>query len=255
MRTLTTKKVIGLALGAGLLAAILLDKQAWRIPVVQDLRDSRLFFALWILAMPLAGGLLGIARWASWRTVVKALAICLGCSAPVYGLTGSLDRVRASSRDKAVLCNIRQLAAAADQYFLETGAKVVNYDALVGPNHYIKALNVVAGEDYHVSFPLRPGQIISAEFPNGRLMNYNPGADFPGYKNVYEPGEVVPWRNTGRSATATPKQRPEDAAAARVVVAPDAPALSATALAGARSSAPHAVRRGTMCASCHAKKS
>ncbi len=255
MRALTTKKIIGLTLAFGLLAAVLLYKQAWRIPVVQDLRDSRLFFALAILAMPLAGVLLGFARCAPWRTVAKALAICVGLSAPVYGLTGSLDRVRSSSRDKAVLCNLRQLAAAADQYFLENNAKIVNYDDLVGPKNYIKALNVVAGEDYRGSFPLRQEGIVSAEFPDGRLMNYNMGYDFPGYKNVYEHGEVVPWRTTGRPTTAVPDTNSETTSKARVVVAPGAPALSAAALAGTRSSAPHAVRRGTMCASCHAKKS
>ena len=251
MRALTTKKIIGLTLGLGLLAAVLLYKQAWRIPVVQDLRDSRLFFALAILAMPLAGGLLGVARCASWRTVAKALAICVGCSAPVYGLTGALDRVRNSSRDKAVLCNLRQLAAAADQYFLENGAKTVSYDELVGPKNYVKSLNPVVGEDYRGSFPLLQGGILSAEFPGGRLMNYNMGNDFPGYKNVYEPGEIVPWRTASRPTTATPEKRTGGMVADRV----GAPALSAAALAGARSTAPHGVRRGTMCASCHAKKS
>lgn len=50
--------------------------------------------------------------------------------------------------DKAVLNNARQLAAAADQYFLENGVTVVDRSELVGPTQYIKALNTVAGESY-----------------------------------------------------------------------------------------------------------
>lgn len=49
-----------------------------------------------------------------------------------------------------VLANLRQLAAAADQYYLENGATVVTFDKLVGggPNHYIKELKRADGEDY-----------------------------------------------------------------------------------------------------------
>ncbi len=60
----------------------------------------------------------------------------------------SFEKVRTSSQDTAVLCPIRQLAAAADQYYLENGVSTVDYAALVGATNYVKALNTVASETY-----------------------------------------------------------------------------------------------------------
>ena len=60
----------------------------------------------------------------------------------------AFQKVRVSSQDKAVLNNARQLAAAADQYFLENGVSTVALEDLIGPMNYVKALNIVAGEKY-----------------------------------------------------------------------------------------------------------
>jgi type IV pilus assembly protein PilA len=60
----------------------------------------------------------------------------------------AFQKVRASSQDKAVLNNMRQLGAAADQYFLENGTASVAVASLVGSSAYIKALNTVANESY-----------------------------------------------------------------------------------------------------------
>jgi type IV pilus assembly protein PilA len=57
-------------------------------------------------------------------------------------------RVTNASQDKAVLNNARQLGAAADQYFLESGISTVSLTDLVGATAYIKALNTVASETY-----------------------------------------------------------------------------------------------------------
>jgi len=58
------------------------------------------------------------------------------------------QKVRNASQDKAVLNNTRQLAAAADQYFLEYGVSFVNQASLLGPTNYVKTLNTVANESY-----------------------------------------------------------------------------------------------------------
>ena len=58
----------------------------------------------------------------------------------------AFQKVRQSSQDKAVLNNARQLAAAADQYFLENGVSSVTQGSLVGSTNYVKALNLVANE-------------------------------------------------------------------------------------------------------------
>ena len=60
----------------------------------------------------------------------------------------AFQKVRQSSQDKAVLNNARQLAAAADQYFLENGVSFVTQSSLVGAANYVKALNLVANESY-----------------------------------------------------------------------------------------------------------
>src|SRR5438477_1954699 len=64
----------------------------------------------------------------------------------------AFQKVRTSSQDKAVLNNARQLAAAADQYFLENGVSSVTQGALVGASNYVKSLNLVASESYPVGF-------------------------------------------------------------------------------------------------------
>ncbi len=62
----------------------------------------------------------------------------------------AFQKVRASSQDKAVLNNLRQLSSAADQYFLEKGVTSVNSTDLVGTDttQYIKQIQTVAGETY-----------------------------------------------------------------------------------------------------------
>ena len=62
----------------------------------------------------------------------------------------AFQKVRASSQDKAVLNNARQLSAAADQYFLESGNNNVASAVLVGTNttQYIKSIQTVANETY-----------------------------------------------------------------------------------------------------------
>ena len=64
----------------------------------------------------------------------------------------AFQKVRTSSQDKAVLNNARQLAAAADQYFLENGVSSVSVNALVGSTNYVKSLNLVARESYPGGF-------------------------------------------------------------------------------------------------------
>ena len=64
----------------------------------------------------------------------------------------AFQKVRTSSQDKAVLNNARQLAAAADQYFLKNGVSSVSVGSLVGSTNYVKSLNLVASESYPTGF-------------------------------------------------------------------------------------------------------
>lgn len=75
----------------------------------------------------------------------------------IIGLLATLalpawQKVRATSQDKAVMNNARQLAAAADQYYLESGGNFAASSSLVGPTNYVKLLNTVAAEVYPTDF-------------------------------------------------------------------------------------------------------
>jgi type IV pilus assembly protein PilA len=64
----------------------------------------------------------------------------------------AFQKVRIASQDKAVLNNARQMAAAADQYYLEAGATNAASSSLVGATNYVKALNTVASETYPTNY-------------------------------------------------------------------------------------------------------
>jgi hypothetical protein len=240
--------LFSLVISAALAAAVY--KHAWRIPVVQDLRGAQLFCALWIMATPVLMVAAAAARLARWSSAFKSTAVFLVIAAPGYLFTSGFNKVRDNSRDKAVLCNLRQLSAAADQYFLENNVTVVkNYEDLVGATQYIKQINVINGEDYRGNFPLKHEGVLSAEFPSGRIICYYPGPMLPGDKLEYEPGEIPRWKQAQpkRPAGST-VQTPTSSHAPKAIAATNA------ALARELGQPTHTVRRGTMCASCHAKK-
>ncbi len=71
----------------------------------------------------------------------------------IIGLLASLaipafQKVRIQSQDKAVMNNARQMAAAADQYFLESGGSFAASSSLIGATNYVKSLGRVAMESY-----------------------------------------------------------------------------------------------------------
>ena len=86
----------------------------------------------------------------------------------------AFQKVRAASQDKAVTNNLRQLSAAADQYFLEQGITTVAFTELVGTNssQYIKVIATVAKETYPTN--LTQGLPVTAQSVSGvRTVTYN----------------------------------------------------------------------------------
>lgn len=74
---------------------------------------------------------------------------------------------------RAILNNLRQLAAAADQFYLENGKSQVTLEELVGPTKYVKALNVVDGEDYR-TIVFAQGKRMVVTTSGGFQMTYDP---------------------------------------------------------------------------------
>jgi len=83
----------------------------------------------------------------------------------------AFNKVRQTSQEKAVLNNLRQLAGASEQFFMETGKTTATYDDLVGPDRYISELTPVAGEDYR-SLRFRPGATLKVRLASGREVTY-----------------------------------------------------------------------------------
>ena len=63
----------------------------------------------------------------------------------------AFQKIQRASQDKAVLNNARQLAGAADHYYLENGVTSVVVNDLVGATNYIRVQSSVANETYPVN--------------------------------------------------------------------------------------------------------
>lgn len=85
----------------------------------------------------------------------------------------AFQKVRTASQEKAVINNLRQLSAAAEQYYLENGVSSATYDNLVGPKGYIKILRSIAGEDYR-SLRFVQGEPLRVRLSNGKVVEYTP---------------------------------------------------------------------------------
>jgi type IV pilus assembly protein PilA len=83
----------------------------------------------------------------------------------------AFQKVRSSSQDKAVLNNMRQLGAAADQYFLENGTSFCAVTDLVGSSAYVKALNTVANESYPGNYT-QGNPVIVTNIAGARTLTY-----------------------------------------------------------------------------------
>jgi len=62
----------------------------------------------------------------------------------------AFQKVRETSQNKTIVNNLRQFAAAGQQYLLETGVTRATHNDIVGTgtNKYISVLSTVSGEDY-----------------------------------------------------------------------------------------------------------
>ncbi|MEX0326095.1 MAG: type II secretion system protein [Puniceicoccaceae bacterium] len=71
----------------------------------------------------------------------------------------AFQKVRATSQQKAVTNNLRQLAAAAQQYMLETGALEATQASIIGEGKWLSTLEQVATEVYPTTITASQSEI------------------------------------------------------------------------------------------------
>lgn len=76
------------------------------------------------------------------------------------------------AQQRMMLNNLRQIAAAADQFKLENGRPPTSLDELVGETKYIRRLNPIDGESY-VGLSLLPGQPLVVTTLSGVSVTYD----------------------------------------------------------------------------------
>jgi hypothetical protein len=74
---------------------------------------------------------------------------------------------------KKILNNLRQLSAAADQFYLENGVDKTTFDELVGRTKYVKEIKAVDGEDYR-GLRFAQGKKIEVTTQQGYIISYQP---------------------------------------------------------------------------------
>jgi type IV pilus assembly protein PilA len=76
--------------------------------------------------------------------MIMVVIICLLAAMTIP----AFQKVRETSQEKAIRKNLRELAEAAEQYFIANGVTTVSQSDLVGADAYMESLDAVAGETY-----------------------------------------------------------------------------------------------------------
>jgi len=99
--------------------------------------------------------------------VVVIIGLLAAMAVPAF------QKVRTTSQEKTIMNNLRQLASAADQHFLETGTSTAGLTDLVGNDKYIKSLDIVAGETYTPTTITTAVTQLSATPTGGSAVTYD----------------------------------------------------------------------------------
>lgn len=112
--------------------------------------------------MSLAGLILGYISVA----VIPLVGLLAAMAIPAF------QKVRMASQEKTMILNVRQLAAAADQYYLEYSTSEAKFNDLVGPEKYIPSIKPIIGEQYPKTFGKNLSLKIIKE--DGTVLIYDP---------------------------------------------------------------------------------
>lgn len=170
----------------------------WSVVGLQAWTKLGLFSSGWALASCGFAFLAGLRGWATWRRAVLACLLTLATGVVPYLVSVIGDDVVQSSRRKAA--QPRQIAAAIDQYFLESGASIVEYDDVVGPTRYVKSVYRVDEENHRAMFPVHTfTPTLSLRLKDGFVVSYGrldigpaPPARFAPAEPLYPTGARPP---------------------------------------------------------------
>ena len=87
----------------------------------------------------------------------------------------AFNKVRETAQNKTITNNLRQLASAAEQYFLEEGETAAASSDIIGTDKYVKAMpTAVAGESYTGLFNIEAGFTeLSVSKSDGDAVTYS----------------------------------------------------------------------------------
>jgi hypothetical protein len=156
----------------------------------------------------LADGILIRSRWN--KSLKGDLAMVMVYNPVTVGVIAAMaipayQKTRAAGQAAAIQNNLRMLAAAADQFYLDHGVDTATYDDLVGPDKLVKAIVPVEGEDYH-ALDFRKGASLYLKMPDGRIVSNRP----PGTRPHPVLGVTPPPDSASPAVEAAPAA-PEDA--------------------------------------------
>jgi type IV pilus assembly protein PilA len=98
---------------------------------------------------------------------------------PIIGLMAAMaipafQKVRIASQEKVMQNNVRQLAAAADQYYLDYAKSEATFDDIVGPGKSVPRLQPVFGEKYPRVF--QKNVPIKVTKSDGKVLVFDPAS-------------------------------------------------------------------------------
>jgi len=122
----------------------------------------------------------GILFRSYWDRSLKQDIAMMACYNPfTVGILAAMaipafNKVRMTSQQKAITNNLRQFAAAGQQYMLEKGTDHAAYSDLVGtgPDAYMRELVPVAGEDYTHLVIHASDTVLSVKTADGRVIEF-----------------------------------------------------------------------------------
>lgn len=116
----------------------------------------------------------GYAGYSTKQAVMIIPASMVGATAAMAAMAVSpFKQVRSAAKEKTVKNNLRQIASAAQQYFLETGETKVSIEKLTGPNGYIRKLEPVAGESYENMVISVDDEVIEVTLGDGSVISHS----------------------------------------------------------------------------------